>query len=117
MSLPMKNIAADLYKKRIKLFCRKVEHIYLDYRVESINDILRLNVSKFLSKMDNPQKPLYMHDENDYRKIYGERVYHMNMIIKYSMKNIALYKRFRIVLSQDGIKRIENVVSDEEHTS
>jgi hypothetical protein len=55
--------------------------------------------------------------EYDYRKIYGERVYHMNMIIKYSMKNIALYKRFRIVLNQDGIKRIENVVSDEEHTS
>jgi hypothetical protein len=106
-----------LYKKRIKLFCRKIEHIYLDYRVESINDILRLNVSKFLSKMDNPQKPLYLHAEYDYRKIYGERVYHMNMIIKYSMKNIALYKRFRIVLNQDGIKRIENVVSDEEHTS
>ncbi len=106
-----------LYKKRIKLFCRKIEHIYLDYRVESINDILRLNVSKFLRKMDNPQKSLYLHDEYDYRKIYGERVYHMNMIIKYSMKNIALYKRFRIVLSQDGIKRIENVVSDEEHTN
>ena len=38
------------------------------------------------------------------------------MIIKYSMKSIAFYKRFRIVLSRNGIKRIEEVVFDEEYT-
>ncbi len=104
-----------LYRKRIKLFRKKLVHIYHDYPVESINDIMRLNVSRFLYKMDNPKKPIYVHTSGDqYKKIYGKRMYHMNMIIKYTMKDRVLYKRFRIVLSRGGIKRIENVVFDEE---
>lgn len=105
-----------LYRKRIKLFRRKLARIYQDYQVESINDIMRFNILRFLSKMDNPKKPIYVSDGHMYQRISGKRVYHMNMIIKYSMKNIALYKRFRIVLSRSGIKRIEEVVFDEEYT-
>ena len=103
-----------LYRKRTKLIRGKLERIYKDYRVESINDIIRLNVMKFLTKMDNPQKALYVSEGDSYQKIYGKRVYHVNMIMKYSMGNLIRYKRFRIVLSQDGIKRIEEVVMDEE---
>jgi hypothetical protein len=103
-----------LYRKRIKLFRRKLQHIHRDYRVESVNDIMRLNVFKFLSKMDNPQKPIYISNGQTYRKISGQRVYHVNMIIKYSLRDSTLYKRFRIVLNRNGIKRIEEVVFDEE---
>jgi hypothetical protein len=35
--------------------------------------------------------------------------------MKYSTKNKSLWKRFRIVLSRSGIKRIEEVVFDEEN--
>ncbi len=104
-----------LYRKRIKLFRKKLEHVYRDYQVESVNDITRLNVLKFLSKMDNPKKPVYVLEGEGYRKIYGKRVYHLNMIIKYSMQEATLYKRFRIVLSRNGIKRIEESVFDEEY--
>ncbi len=96
-----------LYRKRIRLFRKELEHIYRDYQVVSINDIMRLNVLKFLSKMDNPKKPVYVLDAQGYRKIYGKRVYHLNMVMKYSMGKIAHYKRFRLVLTRNGIKRIE----------
>lgn len=105
-----------LYKKRIKLFRKKLEHAYSDYRVESINDIMRLNIVKFLSKMDDPKKPVYILDGENYQKTYGKRVYYVNMIMKYSMKNTVRYKRFRMVLSRNGIKRIEEVMADEEYT-
>jgi len=103
-----------LYRKRIKLFCKHLEHLYHDYPVESINDIVRLNVLKFLSKMDNPKKPVYVPDGDSYLKIHGRRVYHVNMILKYSTKTRVVYRRFRIVLSRSGIKRIEEVIFDEE---
>ena len=104
-----------LYRKQIKLFHKKLEHVYHDYQVESINDIMRLNIAKFLSKMDNPKKPIYILDGDNYRKTHGKRVYHINMIMKYSIKNATIrYKRFRLVLSRSGIKRIEEVGCDDE---
>ena len=103
-----------LYRKRIKIFRKKFQQMYHDLHVESINDIMRLNVLKFLSKMDNPKKGVYVCDGESYRKISGKRVYHLNMIMKYSTKDKSLWKRFRIVLSRSGIKRIEEVVFDEE---
>jgi hypothetical protein len=106
-----------LYKKQIKIFRSKLKRAYRDLQVESINDIMRLNVRKFLNKMDNPKKQLYVYDGQEYRKIYGKRVYHLNMIMKYSLGDTSLYKRFRIVLSRNGIKRIEDVVFDEEKTT
>ena len=103
-----------LYRKRIKLFRKHLERLYYDYPVESINDIMRLNVSKFLSKMDNPKKPVYVPDGDSYQRVHGRRVYHVNMILKYSTRTRVVYRRFRIVLSRSGIKRIEEVVFDEE---
>jgi hypothetical protein len=105
-----------LYRKRIRIFRRKFKQMYHDLPIESINDIMRLNVLKFLSKMDNPKKSIYVCDGQSYRKISGKRVYHLNMIMKYSTKDKTLWKRFRIVLSRSGIKRIEEVVVDEEDT-
>ncbi len=103
-----------LYRKRIKIFRKKLQRVYRDVQIESINDIMRLNVMRFLSKMDNPKKHVYICDGQNYRKIPAKRVYHLNMIMKYSMEGQSLWKRFRIVLSRNGIHRIEEVVSDEE---
>ena len=88
--------------------------MYHDYQVESINDIMRFNVLKFLSKMDNPKKSVYVSDGQTYQKIPGRRVYHVNMILKYFMKKNVFYKRFRIVLSRNGIRRIEEVLFEED---
>lgn len=103
-----------LYRKRIKIFRDKFKRGYQDWPVESINDIMRLNVLRFLSKMDNPKRSVYVCDGQNYHKVPGNRVYHLNMIIKYALKDKMLWKRFRIVLSRNGIKRIEEVVFDEE---
>jgi hypothetical protein len=101
-----------LYRKQVKLFNRPLKSIYHDYPANSIVDIMRLNVGRFLSKMDNPKTPIYVCDENSCQKIYGNRVYHINMIMKYSENRRVRYKRFRLVLSQNGIKRIEEATID-----
>jgi hypothetical protein len=65
--------------------------------------------------MDDPQKPLYLSIDNNYRKMFGERVYHLNMITNHSINDESLYTRFRIILNRSGIKRIEKVVSENEN--
>ena len=98
-----------LYRKHVELFPKKLKLEYQDFNPEGINDITRFNIIRFLGKMDDPRKTIFTAGDNSYRKASGERVYHLNMIIRYSMDHKSMYKRFRIVLSRAGIKRIEQI--------
>ncbi|MDD5067841.1 MAG: hypothetical protein PHF84_12415 [bacterium] len=98
-----------LYRESIRIFPDKIKKIYGDFTLEGINDIMRFNISKFLLKMDNPKKRMYIPDEDGYHKIYATRVYHMNLIIKYSTRSKEFYNRFRIVFNRDGLQRIEEI--------
>ncbi|MDA3864380.1 MAG: hypothetical protein PF689_10990 [Deltaproteobacteria bacterium] len=100
-----------LYKKEIRLFKKNLNKIYSNYNIESINDILRFNVMSYLKKMDDPQKIIHVLDtkNNTFERIHGKRVYFINMIIKYTYNDEVEYKRYRITLNRDGIRRIDNV--------
>lgn len=98
-----------LYKKVIRLYTSEFKNISSIGSVDGVNDITRFNVKNFLAKMDNPSKPIYAVNGNEYKNISGKRVYHLNLIIKYSIDDKAFYKRFRIILNREGIKSIEFV--------
>ncbi len=100
-----------LYRKQIEIFSENFKNLHHSYTIDGINDIMRFNVTRFLVKMDDPKKSLYVPDGDGYRENFGERVYHINMIIRYSTNQDAFCERYRIVLNRDGIKRIEQVVS------
>lgn len=101
-----------LYRKQVKILNRQFRSIHHDYPVNSIVDIMRLNVSRFLTRMDNSKTPIYVCDSKGCQRIFGNRVYHVNMIMKHSGNGRVVYRRFRLVLNQNGIKRIEEVTID-----
>jgi hypothetical protein len=70
---------------------------------------MRVDISKFLRKMDNPKKPLFVLTEQGHKVTSGQRVYHLNLIIKFASPFETSYKRFRVVMNRDGMKRIEEV--------
>ncbi len=98
------------YRKFIKLYPKDIEKNYQEYDINGIDDIIRFNITPFLKRMDDPQKPLYILTGNGYKKIWGQRVYHVNMIIKFTTEKDTRYKRFRIILTREGLKRIEEVL-------
>ena len=99
------------YQKKIELYTKRYKNNYYGYQISGINDILRLNISRFLNKMDNPNKPIFILSPEGYKKGRAKRVYHMNMIIKCSVAEVENYVRYRIVLTRHGIKRIEQVTA------
>ncbi len=103
-----------LYIEKVNLFSKKLIDIYKDYTMEGINNIMRFDISKFLNKMDDPKKSIYVLNEHGHKEIIGKRVYHLNLVIKYTSKIDTTYKRFRIVLNRDGIRRIEEIFSEKE---
>jgi hypothetical protein len=102
------------YHKRITLLPRWFRRVQKDYRVEGINDILRVNFSKFLQRMDDRRKPIWVCDEDGYRTIQGERVYHVNLVVQCRSGDTLENRRYRIVLTKDGLKRIDPVSAEQQ---
>jgi hypothetical protein len=97
-------------KKQIKIFSSRCRDLFKDFKVDGINDIVRFNIRHFLDKMDNPEKNIFMPGKNDIKRVKGSRVYHLNLAFKYKMGTQGdIFKRFRIVLNRDGIKRIYEI--------
>ena len=97
------------YRKHIKLFPEQMSTVYHGFKIEGINDIMRFNVLDFVRKTGIPKKPLFIVDGDDYRPIKGDRVYHLNLIVKYGAAKRTFCNRFRIVFNRRRIKRIETV--------
>ena len=80
------------------------------YEISGINDILRFNVSSFILKMDNPEVPLAVPDnQGGYETINGERIYYINFLIQLRYEDSVDYKRFRLIMSRNGIEGIEKL--------
>jgi hypothetical protein len=97
-------------KKYIKVYSSKCRRIYADFQVDGIHDIIRFNIRRFLDKMDNPEKLLYLPDgPGGFKLTPGLCTYHINIILKYGMGDQKEYHKFRLVLNRDGIKRIVEI--------
>jgi hypothetical protein len=109
------------YNKRLEVGLRQElrEH-FGDARVRRIHDVLRFDVSRFLAKLDNPRKDLtYFDPQNGIRTIEAPKVYHVNLVFRYTLtewkrgKRLSTsvdVERIRLVLNKKGIIRIETVV-------
>lgn len=81
-------------------------------RVSGLNDIIRYNVQPYLRKMADPIEEQLFLDDGQLKRVHTHKVYHVNVVSRY--KSISpgveiLYKRMRLVLTRQGIKRIEYI--------
>jgi hypothetical protein len=100
-----------VYAGNVSLLSEELLDLYHDYIMEGINHIMRYDISRYLHKMDNPKKPLFVLNDQGHKEISGKRVYHLNTIIKFTSTQGTSYRRYRIVMNRDGIRRIEEVLS------
>lgn len=99
------------YRKTLKLKNLQFGKFYSKYKITGINDIIRFNIMRFVKKMDDPEIPLYIiNDKEDaFEKIYGDKVYFMNIILRYKMNNSFEYSKYRLSFNRLGIKKIDKM--------
>jgi hypothetical protein len=91
------------YEKNIIIYNKNLKKYYVD-DIEGLRNVMRFDISRFLKKMKAQKVPLYRID-NSY--IFGDKVYHVNLVVRLKTKyKDSLYK-IRLVLTKKGIKRIE----------
>jgi len=81
-------------------------------KVSGLNDIIRYNIQPYLRKMADPVEEQLLLEDGQLKRVNTHKVYHINVVSRYksiSPKIEILYKRMRLVLTRQGIKRIEYI--------
>lgn len=98
-----------LYRKKVFLDREKID-ASSNYPIAGINDIIRLHLSRFMQKTDNPEEAIYyLNEEGESVEIYGEKVYYLNILMQLQFEDQVNYKRFRVTFNQIGIIRLEEM--------
>ena len=97
------------YKKRIELFPKKLGEEMFDDKLNSIVDITRINLYRFTQNMDNPKKAYFFIKDDEIIKSEADKVYHINIIQKFYTEDGVEFKRYRVVINREGIKRIDKI--------
>jgi len=102
------------YKKEIVLYPEKILSVH--DRRKDLNDIMRFNIKDFVTQADDSRVEYPYADPatGQIRVAVCARVYHINMVIKYSYVDAQgaakiHFDRIRIVLNKEGLVRLEEV--------
>ncbi len=100
------------YMQKITLLNEKIDEIHK--RKKDLSNIIRFNIQDFLKYADDPiqHELLWNNNTTEVEDILISKVYHLNIVLKlssYKGKEIKrlFFKKFRVILDQKGIKRIE----------
>lgn len=88
---------------------QKLNKNYKHYEITGVVDIIRFNVSRFVKNMDNPEVPAYVLSDKNCVNIKGDKLYYINMIMKFQNEGNSNYRRYRIAFNRDGIKKVEKL--------
>ena len=94
------------YKQNTRLFNKNLDSKKGKY---ALNSILRFNIGRFLRKADDAMHPFIALSANGRELVTDQypKVYHLNIIIKNTFyNNKVVFKKFRVILDKNGIKRI-----------
>lgn len=98
-----------LYRTLVRIDGQALDE-YNQYEISGIHNIQRFNVSSFILKMRNREMPLEVPDEEGgYETVLGERTYYINLLVQLKSEDSIDYKRFRLILSRNGIEGIEKL--------
>ncbi|MBL4683673.1 MAG: hypothetical protein JKY37_03715 [Nannocystaceae bacterium] len=98
------------YVKDVALAGRRIDRRIA--RASDISDIVRLDVSRFLVRMDDAKQrvPVYDPDSDQIRTAKLPKRYHLNVVlVLQANRKVVQMERFRLVLDKNGIKELHQV--------
>lgn len=83
-----------------------------------LKNVHRIDLSPFLTKLDNPTVPVTYYDEGGKATtVQAPKVYHINIVIRYETNfgdqveaRKVDYERFRLIMNKNGIIRMEQIL-------
>ena len=98
-----------LYREYVNIRTNKID-VDKRYITTGLNNIMRLHLSRFVSKMDNPYVPIDRLKSNDeIETINALKLYNLNLILEINQESGTSYKHYRCSLNRLGIKKLKEI--------
>ena len=102
------------YKKKIIIYPKKFGDDLPDENIVGLTDIMRLNFHRFIQYMDDPKKDFILIKKGEVYNKVADKIYHINIIQKLYTEEGIDFKRYRVIMNRNGIKKIETIQLDSE---
>ena len=81
-----------------------------DYPMKGINEIMRLHLTRFTQKMDNPEVPIDTFDrQGRLVTVSIPKIYYVNVVFQLQHDADAEYHHFRITMTRNGVQAIDEI--------
>jgi len=81
-----------------------------DYPMRGINEIMRLHMTRFTHKMDNPEVPVETIDDAcNICSVNVEKIYFVNIIFQFQHDSEVEYHHFRITMTRGGVLHVDEI--------
>jgi len=97
------------YKRRTTLRPALISAAFEECGIDGISEIIQFDLTRFARKMDNSKCRVFVPGKDGYRRENGRFVYHLHVVIRYQSDDEPLYRHFRIVMTRDGVRRVDEV--------
>ena len=78
--------------------------------MRGLNEIMRLHMTRFTHKMDNPSVPVdTLDEEGNITSVRVEKLYYVNIIFQLQHDGETEYHHFRITMTRNGILSINEI--------
>jgi hypothetical protein len=80
------------------------------YPMKGINEIMRLHLTRFTHKMDNPEVPIDTFDDQGHLMTVSiPKIYYVNIVFQLQHDGEAKYHHFRITMTKNGVQSIDEI--------
>ena len=100
------------YRKVVELYPKAIAN--MEYPIRAVHDILRINISGYLTRLDDPQAGTdVISTDGRLSSLKLPKVYQMHIVLRHSLQHRrnkqVVYDHFKMVLNKRGIIRIERL--------
>lgn len=97
-----------LYRKHLELNGNILAES--EYPLRGVHEIVRLHMDRYVLKMDNPEMPVNLMDDNGNISVMSvQRTYRLHIVFQLSHQNQVEYHYMRIAMNRNGILHIEEI--------
>ena len=98
-----------LYRKHLTIDSKALSSVD-NYPMSGINDIMRLHLTRFTHKMDNPKIDIDTLDaDGGLKSMSVRKTYYINVVFQLKHDEQTKFQHFRIVMSRDGVIEINEI--------
>ena len=91
------------FSKKVHIEQRKINEL-LDPEIHGITDIMRLNINRFTSVLEEPLALMYSVRNDSLEKTFAEKIYDVELLLRVETRNTTESIRGILTLSAGGIK-------------